>query len=156
MMAALGTVFMLINNVIPTLTYISPMLASIALIPVVVECEKKYGWMTWAVTSILSLMLCADRESAFFYLFIGFYPILKPSFDRIPEKTPRILAKLLLFALAFSAKVFMMTYVLGLQDIKERVWLNIVYLVLTISAMFVFDSGYDSIAVFYENRIRRK
>ena len=76
LMAALGTVLMLSSNLIPVLTYVAPMLASLTLIPILSEFGKKYAWMTWAVTALLALLLCADREAAFFYLFIGWYPIL--------------------------------------------------------------------------------
>ena len=99
LMAALGTVLMLSSNLIPVLTYVAPMLASLTLIPILTEFGKKYAWMTWGVTALLALLLCADREAAFFYLFIGWYPILKPILDRISSRTMRILTKLLLFTL---------------------------------------------------------
>ena len=83
LMAALGAAFMLTGNLIPVLTYVSPMLAGMTLIPVLYEFGKKSAWMTWAVTAALAMMLCADREEAFFYLFTGFYPIIKPDLDRI-------------------------------------------------------------------------
>ena len=61
LLAALGTAFMLSGNLIPVLTYVSPMFASLTLIPVLREFGKKYAWMTWAVTAALAMMLCADR-----------------------------------------------------------------------------------------------
>ena len=63
LMAALAIVFMLLSSLIPVLTYVSPMLASLTLIPVLYEFGKKYAWMTWGVTTALALMLCADREA---------------------------------------------------------------------------------------------
>ena len=68
LMAALGTVLMLSSNLIPVLTYVAPMLASLTLIPILSEFGKKYAWMTWGVTALLALLLCADREAAFFYV----------------------------------------------------------------------------------------
>ena len=47
LMAALGTVLMLSSNLIPVLTYVAPMLASLTLIPILTEFGKKYAWMTW-------------------------------------------------------------------------------------------------------------
>ena len=67
LMAALGVVIMLISNLIPVLTYVAPLTASLTLIPVLVEFGRKYAWMTWCVTAALALLLCADREAAFFY-----------------------------------------------------------------------------------------
>ena len=64
LMAALGTVLMLSSNLIPVLTYVAPMLTSLTLIPILSEFGKKYAWMTWGVTALLALLLCADREAA--------------------------------------------------------------------------------------------
>ena len=59
LMAALGTVLMLSSNLIPVLTYVAPMLASLTLIPILTEFGKKYAWMTWGVTA--GLPCCCVR-----------------------------------------------------------------------------------------------
>ena len=87
---------MMAAGLIPVLTYCSPLIASLFLIPILREFGKGRAWMTWAVTAALSAILCADKEAAFFYIFLGFYPILKPSFDKLGK--PGWIAKLLYFA----------------------------------------------------------
>ena len=120
LMAALGAAFMLTGNLIPVLTYVSPMLAGMTLIPVLYEFGKKSAWMTWAVTAALAMMLCADREEAFFYLFTGFYPIIKPDLDRIRSKSLRFLAKLAVFTVSIACMVLILLFVVGMTDIRAQ------------------------------------
>lgn len=155
LMAALGTAFLLAGNLIPVLTYVSPLLASLTLIPVLYEFGKKYAWMTWAVTAALALILCADREEALFYLFIGYYPIIKPDLDRIRPKAGRVLAKLAVFAAAITVMALCLTFVIGVSDLREEFWLNAVFYVLMIGVLFLFDRSYASMTALYERRLRR-
>ena len=156
LMAALGGAIMLCSNLIPILTYVSPMLASLTLIPVLVEFGRKYAWMTWAVTALLALLLCADREAAFFYLFVGYYPVLKPTLDRIPSKLFRFLAKLLLFTAAFLLLFVLLTFVMGLEDMKSEMLLSIVVYAVLVAVMLLFDRVYDKAAIIYVRRLRDK
>ena len=156
LMAALGAAVMLSSSLIPVLTYVAPMLASLTLIPVLREFGSKTAWMTWGVTALLALLLCADREAAFFYLFIGWYPMLKPGLDRIPSKLLRVLAKLLLFTVIFTALFLLLTFMMGLEDMKSEMLLSIaVYGMLTVT-MLLFDRVYGSMTVIYDRRLRDK
>ena len=156
LMAALGTAFMLSGNLVPVFTYVSPMLASLTLIPVLYEFGKKYAWMTWFVTAALSMMLCVDREEAFFFLLLGYYPIIKPSLDLIPTKAVRVLVKLLVFALAFSVMLIILAFVLGLEDIRGELWLSIAVYAMLTAMMLIFDRVYGRMALIYEKRMRSK
>ena len=155
LMAALAIVFMLLSSLIPVLTYVSPMLASLTLIPVLYESGKKYAWMTWGVTTALALMLCADREAALFSLFLGYYPIIKPGLDRIKTKPHRVMTKLVVFTTAISFMVLTLTFAVGLNDLKEDLWLNIAFYTMMIAVLFLFDRTYSSMTVLYEKRLRR-
>ena len=154
LMAALGVVVMIISNLIPVLTYVAPMTASLTLIPVLVEFGRKYAWMTWCVTAILALLLCADREAAFFYLLIGYYPILKPRLDHIRSKPLRILVKLAVFTVAFLLLFLLLTFVLGLEDMKSEMLLSLAVYALLVLVMLLFDRVYDGVALLYVKRLR--
>ena len=156
LMAALGGAIMLCSNLIPILTYVSPMLASLALIPILVEFGKKYAWMTWCVTALLALLLCTDREAAFFYLFVGYYPILKPMLDRIPSTLLRFLVKLFLFTAMFLLLFVLLTFVMGLEDMKSEMLLSIIVYAILVAAMLMFDRVYDRAAIIYVRRLRDK
>lgn len=115
LMAALGTGLMLLSGLLVVFTYFSPLLASALLIPVRKELGAKWAWMVWIVTAVLTAILCADKEAAFFYVFLGYYPLIKPALDRIRPRWPRRGVKLLVFAAATAAMYAFLYFVFGMR-----------------------------------------
>ena len=73
--AALSAVLMFLTGLVPVATLAIPAIAGCLLIPVVVESGLSWGFGVYAVCSVLSFLLAADREAALFYvLFFGYYP----------------------------------------------------------------------------------
>ena len=77
LMVALSVALMLTGGLIPIATYCAPMASAILLRPILLEFGKKAAWTAYAAVSLITLMLGIDKEAAFFYLFLGYYPILK-------------------------------------------------------------------------------
>ena len=151
--AALGAAVMMAAGLIPVLTYCSPLIASLFLIPILREFGKGRAWMTWAVTAALSAILCADKEAAFFYIFLGFYPILKPSFDRLGK--PGWIVKLLYFAAALAAMYGLILFVLRLDvEIEGTGFMVALYITLA-AVMLLFDFVLQRLTFLYDARIRK-
>ena len=72
LMCALAVVFLWMSGVLPLATYGFPVLASFTLVPVRDECSKSYAWCCYAASAVLGLLLCADREAALVFLFLGY------------------------------------------------------------------------------------
>lgn len=108
--AALSIVLMLAGGMIPIATYCVPMAAGLLLMPIMIEFGKKAAWTTFAASSLIALLLGIDKEASMFYLFIGYYPLVKWEIDRIRIKQLRILVKLALY----STSVVTMYLVLGI------------------------------------------
>ena len=159
MMAALGTMLMLTGGLIPVLTYCSPLLASSCLIPVLDAYGKRNAWMVWAVTSALSLLIGVDKEASLFYLFLGWYPILKPTFDSIPARVPRFFIKLLTFCAAIGCMYLLIFFVFQIGDIIESfsglLWVNILFFAGLVAIMMMYDRVLIGIWLFYYKRIRK-
>lgn len=85
-MAALAVIIMSLGGLIPVATYVCPMLCTIILNIVVHSCGFRIGWAWFAAVSILGLLLGPDKEAAAVFLFIGYYPLVKPSMDKFPLK----------------------------------------------------------------------
>lgn len=109
LMAALGAALMTTGGMIPVLTYCSPLLAGVLLIPVLREYGEKWAWLVWLVTALLSLILSVDKEAALFYCFLGCYPILRRCFNRVRPKMLSWLLKLL-YILAALAGLLLCVY----------------------------------------------
>lgn len=159
LMAALGTVLMLTGGLVPVMTYCSPLLAGVLLIPVMREHGNKWAWMVWAVTAALSMMLSADKEAAFFYLFLGCYPILKAGFDRVKPKPLALVLKLLYFSAAVAAMYGLIYYVfrldIGLEELKELGKIaGALFYVMLVVCMLIYDYALRNLAILYEYRLR--
>jgi len=97
MMAAVSIVIMLLGAAIGIGAYAAPMFAGLILLPVGNKFGKKYHIMIWIAVSLLCLIFVPNIEQNLMYLALfGLYPILYPSFQRLP-KFWRIVCKLLYF-----------------------------------------------------------
>ena len=118
-LAALAVVILLLGGIIPMGTYLAPMLASLPLIVLLAELPKGLciGW--YAVVAVLGAVLCPDKETAFVFVFLGWYPAAKPALDRLP-KLPRFAAKLLIFLIAVSALYALLILVFQLEALVNE------------------------------------
>ncbi len=159
LMAALGVVLMMTGGLIPVMTYCSPLLAGVLLIPARRECGVKWAWLVWLVTAALSLVLSADKEAAFFYVFVGYYPLIKRGVDRIRPKLLGFAAKLLFFACAMGLMYGMIWFVFGLdigmEELEElgKAAAAAFFAVLLVSLM-IYDLALGNLAILYEYRLR--
>lgn len=117
--AALAVVIMLLGGLIPAATFACPMLASslLALLRRELPTPACVGW--YGIVALLSALLGPDKEAAFVFVFLGWYPLLKPRLDRLP-KLPALVLKLLIFFAAIGAAYGTMIYILGLEALAEE------------------------------------
>ena len=96
MFTALGVVFLCLGGIVPLALYACPILASAVLLPVRENCRRSVVWSCYAAIAVLGTLLGPDKESALLFVFLGYYPIVKPRFDAIRRRPLRLAAKLLL------------------------------------------------------------
>ena len=100
MISALSLLVLLLT-IFPFSTYALPPLAGALLIPLVIDCGKKWAFGAYAAVSLLSLFLISDMESKMLFIgFFGYYPIIKSMLETIRTRFIEWLAKLLLFNIA--------------------------------------------------------
>ncbi|MBQ6959740.1 MAG: hypothetical protein IJP78_02045 [Clostridia bacterium] len=161
MAAALSAVIMLIGGVIPAATYAVPMLCGALLLPILIELGKTAAWATFFSVAFLALILGFDKEAAFFYLFIGYYPIVKWPLDKIRPKWKRILCKGLLFTCAIGL-MYGLLYLLFpmeamIQEFRDMgVFLSVGFVIAYVGCMFLYDRLLVRLLPLYANRIRPK
>lgn len=160
MMAALGTVIMMTGGLVPVFTYCSPLIASLLLIPVMDMLGTGCAWAVWGVTGLLALLTGADKEAAFFYIFFGWYPAVKPLIDAVPSKPLRFGAKVLVFSAAVGVMYGFICFVLKIGEIMETffaaAWLNALFLAALVAVMLLYDRTLPGIAGIWLMRIKPK
>lgn len=158
-LAALAVVFLMLGGLVPMATYACPMLASILLVPLREELPKPMcaGW--YVIVSVLAILLCPDKETAFVFVFLGWYPLLKPTLDRLPG-LPRILVKLLVFLAAVAALYAVLIYALGLEVLAEEaknlgLAMVIALAVLGCLTFLLFDLVLGRLTILYRKRKKK-
>ena len=159
MMVALSVALMLTGGLIPIATYCAPMISSVLLLPILLEYGKKTAWMGYLATALIVLILGIDKEAAFFYIFLGYYPIIKWSIDKLRQKPMRVILKLLLFNGAVVAMYAVLGFVLHMDAVVEEftemgMWMLAAFIILLDICLFMYDRLLVPMTVLYANKLR--
>ena len=118
LLSALAAALLILGGVLPGMVFCAPILAMGVLLPVLEEWGPKAAGTSYAAVSILALLLPANRETAFVYLFFGWYPILRPKIAALPSRPLRVLA---LLAVCSAAAVLLYGLALRLMGLTEEI-----------------------------------
>ena len=117
MMAALAVVIMCLGGLIPVATFTVPVICMLILGFVLKMCGNRIGWAWYGAVSILGLLLGPDKEAAAIFLFLGYYPILKPKLDKMKLG---IVLKALLFNSMILLMYGVLIYLMGMQSLARE------------------------------------
>lgn len=119
MVSALSVVIMLLTNIMPSMMYVIPIITGAIVFAVNEIIGKKWALGVFFVTSFISFVLLTDKEAALNYtLFFGYYPLLKPLY----EKLPKVLSwgvKVLTFNAALVTIGLIVTFIFKLPFLDE-------------------------------------
>ena len=116
-MAALALVIMNMMGMIPIATYACPSLAMILLSVVLKLCGSRIAWAWYGAVAILSVLMAPDKEAAAIFVVLGYYPIIKPAFER--TKMPNF-CKYLYFNAVILMVYWMLINLMGLMEIAKE------------------------------------
>ncbi|MBE6918616.1 MAG: hypothetical protein E7469_02900 [Ruminococcaceae bacterium] len=161
-LAALALVLLNMGGLLPLATFCCPVLAMLCTLPVLEEYGGKTALLFYAAVSILALLLTPDKEVALLYLFLGWFPVLRPRINcTIPGKLLSGLVKLLLFAAAVSVMYSLAIFVLGMEYLAEEYTgggqiLLLVTVLLGCVIWLLFDKVLQRFTLLYRRRWRGK
>lgn len=110
-MSALAVALLLLSY-FPYFTYAVPAIAGLVGLIVLIEINKKWAVITYAVTAVLALLFAEPEAMLMYVLFLGYYPILKAVIEKINNKTLQYFIKFAVFnaaviiVYAVLAKIF--------------------------------------------------
>ena len=116
-LGALAVVIMCLGTLIPVGTYACPMLCAMVLQMVLKTCGSRIAWAWYGAVALLGLLLAPDKEAAAVFVFLGYYPIVKPKLDR--KKLPW-LWKGLLFNASVLALYWLLLRLFGMEQLVSE------------------------------------
>ena len=116
-MAALALVIMNMMGLIPIATYTCPSLSMILLSVVLKLCGRRIAWAWYGAVAILSVLMAPDKEAAAIFTVLGYYPIIKPAFER--TKMPNT-CKYLYFNVVILAMYLLLINLMCLTEIAKE------------------------------------
>lgn len=140
-LAALALVIMNLGGLIPVATYVCPMLCAVLLQFVRKICGNRIAWAWYGAVAILGLLMSPDKEAAAVFVFLGYYPIVKPWLDRRKAKW---LWKGLLFNGATLLMYWLLMHLFGMDQIIEEfrgmgIGMTVILLILGNVTFFLLD-----------------
>ena len=116
-LGALAVVIMCLGTLIPVGTYACPMVCAMVLQMVLKTCGSRIAWAWYGAVALLGLLLAPDKEAAAVFVFLGYYPIVKPKLDR--KKLPW-LWKGLLFNASVLALYWRLLRLFGMEQLVSE------------------------------------
>ena len=159
MIVALSTALMLSGGLIPIATYCAPMFCALLLLPILMEYGKETAWTAFAATAIITLLLDIDKEAAFFYLFIGHYPLLKWEIERIKNKPLKFALKLAVFNISLLAMYLLLGLVFNMDAVMAEfaqmgTILLVVFIVALNLCLLLYDRLVFPMMILYDRKFR--
>ena len=135
LLSALSVVLLYFGSLFEMLDLSMAVLASLAVVVLVIERGGIYPWMIYLVTSALSLLLLPNKFSAVAYgFFLGFYPIVKEKIERTPWRLLRLVIKLTVF----NGAMALMWWLGGLLVGGFETGMHVAILAILLNAIFLF------------------
>ena len=161
MAAALSVVLLLTGSLVPVMTYVSPLAAGVLLLPVMAEFGRRWAWSCYAVSAVIVLLLGVDREAAFFYLFFGYYPIVKWQLDRIRPMPLCLLAKTGLFAVSGGAMYAILAFLLHMDALLAEFGemgtaMTVLFFALMLLCLHLYDRLLFPLLLLYDRKLKPK
>ena len=116
-LAALAVVIMSMGTLIPVATYVCPMLCCLILQLVRKVSGNRIAWAWYGAVAILALLLAPDKEAAFVFLALGYYPIVKPKLDVLKGSW---FWKLLFFNAVILFTYWLLMHLLGFDQLTAE------------------------------------
>ncbi len=158
LMAALGTVFLLIGAFIEVLDLAMGAVSSIIMIFVYIELGSPYTWLVWLTTSLCAALLGSANPMAaiFYFLLFGIYPILKAYIERLP-RVIWLIPKLAYVNLAFLGIVGLFRLIFSVSPFAfEQKWLIAIVWAVGNIAFIAYDLFITAMAKVYLLKYRKR
>ena len=160
MCIAVSAAIMLISSVIPFMIYAIPGVASLLILFMMTECNKKWAMAVYFGTSVITAVLVPEKEAVAIYIaLLGYYPVLKTLLDKIKPKFLRIIVKSVFFLGVVTGIYYVLITAFGISaeilEDTEKFFLPVMY-VLGLAAFLMYDYALATFELAYYRKWRKK
>lgn len=160
-LSALAVVILFLGGLIPPATYCAPMLAIVVLVPILVDCGPKMAGTSWAAVSLLAMLLVPNWELTLFYVFFGFYPLLRSRVQSLRSPALRLLCKLAYCSLSTLAIYVLLIFLMGLEAVAAdfqglSLFMALFMLVMDNINFLLLDALVERFSIVWETRLRKR
>ena len=157
MAAALSVALMFAGSLFYIFAYAVPLVLGIIVFMIHKTFGKGYAFYVYLAVSILSILFVPDKETALMYaLFFGYYPIIKPSIEKIKVKVLPFLLKLLLFNFSVFVIELLCVKAFGIPFFEDGVFSKslLIFFAVAMNLCFVMYEGFlKNLKILYERKI---
>lgn len=165
LLSALAAVALALGGLIEVVDITCSVLAAVVLLPVLLSYGPRYALLSYAVTSVLGVILMPHSLAAWMFVGLtGYYPTVKRYVDRLPLVL-RWVVKLLLVALVLAACLLLFYLIMlggtgslteaflgAFGDGEGSILLAWVFVALAVATFVLFDILLDRLAFVYRVR----
>ena len=151
-------VIMFLGSALAVLTYVAPLICSIIMMILNDIAGKKFAFLSYAAVSIISIIFLTDKECALtFAFFFGYYPLIRPSIEKIRKKALAFLVKILIFNIGFFLSQIILVFAFGIPfDMPWGKWGIAVFAVLINLVFIVFEFMFKRVIILYELKYKQR
>ncbi len=117
MLAATAIVIMCLGGLIPFATFVCPSICIMVLQVVLKLTTRRIGAAWYGAVGILCVLLAPDKEASAVFVCLGYYPLLKPVFEKWKFS---IIWKLLLFNFAILLMYWALIRLFGMSYLQQE------------------------------------
>lgn len=160
-LSALSISIMLVGGILPISTFVAPMFAGFCMLPILFEVGTKIAFVMYFSVSIVSFLLVPDREMFLFFIFLfGYYPILRPQFQKIKIKIVRYISKLLLLNATAVVATLLFLFIFAAPSVRQEYlnetrWFQVLFLVMGNITFILYDHLIEKLTFVYYLKFRK-
>lgn len=158
LLCALAVVVMILAAAIGIGTFVGPVLAMAVLLPILEEYGAKSAAVAYIATAILGLLIIPEAELAMVYAGFGWYPIFRPTLNRLPSHALRIITKIALCTTVILLLYGVLLRFFGMTAdlIQAAPWLNLTLLILGILTFMLMDLALERLTFLWRKKFRKR
>ncbi|MCL2107392.1 MAG: hypothetical protein FWH26_10110 [Oscillospiraceae bacterium] len=121
--AGLSLALLWVFSFIPSLEYALPAAAGMLILCIVLEVDRLWALMAYAVSAVLAMLLLPEKTVPLLYtLFFGYFPVLKSLLEQRLPRLVEIPVKFAVFNATMIAVYYIGTFLFGLEfdDFGEK------------------------------------